>query len=80
MKVHLTLDLGLNPEDALVHPRVAGALRDYADAVIQNNQTIMRWKRVDAQPQLIGEPPVGLSSNGVLYTAQGVKISEAVEQ
>jgi hypothetical protein len=80
VRLHLTIDLGPCDEDKTVHPRIAGALRDYAEAVIQNNQTVMRWKRPDAQPQLVGEPPVGLTNNGVLYTAQGVTISEAIEQ
>lgn len=76
MKLILTLELEAT-DDKLVHPRVAGALVDYAAAVIKNNQKIMRE---GLQPEgLVGEPPVGLTHDGRLLTAQGVTITEAVE-
>lgn len=78
MKLHLSLELDTSDENP-VHPRIAGALVDYANAVVSNNQTVMRWKDPNKQPGLIGEPPVGLASNGVMETEQGVTIREAVE-
>lgn len=75
VKLTLTLELDATDEQ-LVHPRIAGALVDYAAAVIKNNQAVMR----DLQAtDLAGDPPVGLTHTGQLRTAHGVLITEAVE-
>jgi len=82
----LTLELELEATDlALDHARVAGALVDYAAAVIANNRAMMKWKakNQEVKPLYLGDPPVGFSlivqedPGGVLVTAQGVTIRES---
>lgn len=75
MKLTLTLEL-VADDEALVHPRIAGALVDYAAAVIANNQAMFKSARIGEEPSLVGEPPVGLSHDGVLKTAHGVTVRE----
>ena len=65
-------------DEALVHPRIAGALVDYAAAVIHNNRAMMNYRPSSEEKDLglRGSPAVGLAAGGKLTTAHGVTITE----
>lgn len=78
MKITLTLDVPDPKEHRMVYPRVAGALIDYAAAVVRNNQAMLRTEGPTAKaPQFEGDPAVGFGVGGRITTAHGVTVYEA---